>query len=1672
MAEETVQSQPTTERITYATATEKDRNRTVQMASHWLTEATGNRMAHSVAQELVERHIPGEYVLGPASTARLLRTIAQNENIRISEDYIQNQINDGVRFRERINGYMAERNAARIGGDNHLPKEVMLAIRPYIKQARRLEMDTKFRERASRSPQEAVLATQRMNQLLAYLNDNRIAFTLNVDGRDPSKIVASLEEYDNMIVDVFSADPREIGRVNTYKNIYSIDKQQGPGQPLDENAALRHRPYEVLDTLLNPGATVTGIVNTKVNEKSGKTNTTKLTRPSTNLQIFVSNIKDATTPVKNRIIQLQSYQAASRSMVDFNDFDETTTNATEYDDEQPDPLNEDNSEESSNIKKPKRLDMLNARYNATFTPAAADDPIANKIADNLARLGVATQEINVNAEGVYQYAFVNPHNHTEEQLATGQVVVERAVIGGIRELDPDGTYPLIHDGETYGTFVPGLRGYIDTRTGELRVKSFSEIFDERLRQVMSDQMVNIGYRNSAEAYTAFDNLYNAGAYGVTIQKGINTPEIEDVLIKTLLKRVRMPSELIDAATTGNDEKPSNAKFINKVDEFMQSKSLRVIQEEMYSVVDPLVTSIGKNQGGVLYLGSETTVDRHGRLIPGEGVTHAVSDVRKLPFFDEANEHDPIDRIIMSTTQLLRNVPVVKANIALMEFGGHDVNDPFIVSKAYAEKVHVAGHDGKNRSLKIGDKITDFHGNKGLVTIVVDPDEPNVKWPDNIEDIQWGISPDGLTQEQYNYLRTINPDLPESSLFQKDLPAEMFDANALSNLKQRIREMVVDPEMIDTSIVKLKVLNPDDLSFSDQDYSAIKETAELNGLTATEKAYFNSADFYDRNYIREREIFAANRDLEVVVAPFSLLSRANMGLPVEMRKNPRGNLNDVNLPDGSSIELNNVSMGEITMMISDMDVDYKTSIYDEKSYEKGKGRKLSHQLIMGMQAAGMTETLKHVFQDKQMNAEGWGQAIDDMRMMGFDIDKDGKTGRMDMGAIYERLDNNDQTIGIIQPNGKLSFKDQLEYVTKVQGAKDVFLALPVPVTLRSDIQTQLLRVPTAQFEAAERLAEITADTGLAGSHGSYFMNQFERIFDAARGKNAVMDVPAQVAALDDAIVAREFSKDKNVFKTKVYNARLPQSATAPMTNRPTGKLDTIYVSPEIADTLKVDPEIGPYALVWRDPILDTGGFVSMKVEVDETLTGCAIHYANDEAMKADRDGDSLAIWYEPNESVQREWEEKASREWRLGDPLRNPENFKSALTQGLNLDAGLALLGNEGKALKAEFNDPKTSLSRLQEIYEVATRTNNGFGSYGLDVSSNETIINGLNKVIDSGAKGSKSSLGMVNHFLNGDQRSQEQIDRDNRDWMYALGGKVDFVGPAGAIQQRLVKYLRNNDIEAAMFVSAQPTQGALQVKHDPEKARIIGNLLRKDLPNIFDGIDRHTPRGAQDLKRLNKHEFAQQLHDTLNKEMGVGIESNMITRLADSISDANGMIMTRAELESKADALDIAAYGGITDFHNAVRQNMSFGNGHNSFMFKPPVELAADSVLDKYQHQQLPNREYGKTQDQLLMETGTLRQYRRQQKQQKSQDKQQQKLAALGLPTDNIYQKNLQSRFMTPDAAPAEVQPFNIPKAATPDYSEAPEEQNVGAFGGYYGYQAPEEQPTQSNQPQDFDMGM
>ena len=55
----------------------------------------------------------------------------------------------------------------------------------------------------------------------------------------------------------------------------------------------------------------------------------------------------------------------------------------------------------------------------------------------------------------------------------------------------------------------------------------------------------------------------------------------------------------------------------------------------------------------------------------------------------------------------------------MTFNGYNFEDAVIISKEFASAYKMRTEDGSLRPLKKGDKISDMHGNKGVVSLIID-----------------------------------------------------------------------------------------------------------------------------------------------------------------------------------------------------------------------------------------------------------------------------------------------------------------------------------------------------------------------------------------------------------------------------------------------------------------------------------------------------------------------------------------------------------------------------------------------------------------------------------------------------------------------------------------------------------------------------------------------------------------------------------------------------------------------------------------------------------------------------------------------------------------------------------------------------------------------------------------
>lgn len=126
------------------------------------------------------------------------------------------------------------------------------------------------------------------------------------------------------------------------------------------------------------------------------------------------------------------------------------------------------------------------------------------------------------------------------------------------------------------------------------------------------------------------------------------------------------------------------------------------------------TSQGKNQGSVMFLDSEATVNADGTVTPHTENGQRVwgkSAIEQLPFFEYVAKA-PFDRVSAAVPEFSRATAIDDhVNAAYLNLNLTNMEDGSVVSKNFA----------KRHNIKVGDKLSDEAHNKTTVSYIIDPD---------------------------------------------------------------------------------------------------------------------------------------------------------------------------------------------------------------------------------------------------------------------------------------------------------------------------------------------------------------------------------------------------------------------------------------------------------------------------------------------------------------------------------------------------------------------------------------------------------------------------------------------------------------------------------------------------------------------------------------------------------------------------------------------------------------------------------------------------------------------------------------------------------------------------------------------------------------------------------------
>ncbi|WP_424863091.1 hypothetical protein [Streptomyces sp. MMS24-I29] len=1162
--------------------------------------------------------------------------------------------------------------------------------------------------------------------------------------------------------------------------------------------------------------------------------------------------------------------------------------------------------------------------------AAHESPFLRRIGDtvreSLERNAAQVTEILIDDQGVIRWS-------GEKMRRDGKTTPVSGEIGQVFDVGEHGEIITKFASGENALIIPGYEARIAAQTpGEAptsveertTLRGYEQLMHERIQcQIASDLVsgrshtgepasLNGVYSQVYGTKHPVDFIERATSYEVDQATGEITPKVDEwtaSILRTEARRVRYSNEIKQGSTIYAEYRSQRDRTDPADDTRFDAwrltggRNMAVLTGRDANRVDapggyfdPVMTGGATNQGIVRYLTEDAQVRPDGTIEPGdpETVTGSRAPLMSRPEL-ETLRYDPFDRQQMTASTIMQSSEVTSpTGTALMTFGGWTADDPIVVSRDFAERHRIRGAGGQLRDLVVGDKLSDLHGNKGVISLVVD--------------------------------RAMDP-------------AE----------------------------------------------------ARAQGL--------------------EQEVawFAENPTLDVVMSPFSLISRRNAGAARELMEGvpEHGGVRDL-LRDGASVAPGAVS--DMRFVVTHMAVDEKTKIYDEEQVRVGRGRKASSQLAWALQSQDCPAIMREFYGH---NSGAEANLREYLLVTSMDMDAD---GTLRVVGQAEGLDDRPERRLIPMPellrtqprkNGGLPVLNTVamrKNFGSLIGDRGGDMELPFPLTYPTGEQTESvsatswkLPVLSSHLRSGQEFDDGTSvthdytrsyqDIFVEACRYRYMAEQLEDQSLSAETRTEVRrgmgESVSRAQRAFEAITAdvqhRVLTGKNNIFKTGLMSSRLSDSATMVWTADPRLDIDQIALSSVKAGQLGLAE--GDHALVWRDPVLRDAGVRYMRVAIDDRLTGAAINPVMDKSFDGDFDGDAVAVVKLHTEAAKREAMEKLSVPANLLDLGVVKGDGTHPLSMHVSLDTQVAVsrdeeLADEVFRVEEEANrvrragitgedtpeevriNQEVITEQLSDIYRQAQRSE--FGS-ALTFSDREAHLASVRSVcVETGAKGNEKKLADYARNLGDEAGTPGITQQDQEASMFATAIKAHGTGLGGSFSQRAVRALRGADLKAVLEVTYPVTQSILQAKHDAAEARHKYAMLQgpgrdlwrgRKLEHVGPGQWRPEFADGEPVQ-ATVEEWEEQFVEFYTSKEGFGVDVNpdYVARVASALEDpATGLIRNLEEDPSLAGTvMDRMAYGGDFDtLVQAAKNRESVYDGEKNAQFASAGTRKARTETDR-----------------------------------------------------------------------------------------------------------------------------
>lgn len=1079
----------------------------------------------------------------------------------------------------------------------------------------------------------------------------------------------------------------------------------------------------------------------------------------------------------------------------------------------------------------------------------------------------------------------------------------------------------LREEENNFAFVPGYTGrIIDEKDGEksevferARLEGYEDVIAKRIQnRIHSDLMALSG--TEVYATTAMNTVFS-DAYGRRldldyVQKR-KDGQLDDYYILNIndgLAHVRFDNDLTNNATV-------YAQYIDqyRAEEAQQSlfntrynsrnMAIPIRNDALYGL-DPDVTSYTSSiQGASRYLTKGTKVI-DGKLVPlgatfdpqtGK-VDYSTSIPTQSAFMDsdlmKASQYDPPDRQGMVHSNFNDSLAVTTANVSQMSCGGWNYEDAFVVSKDFAMKNMIPNESGKARWLQGGDKLCDAHGNKGVISLVVDRNWDEIEARDRGAYIPWKIMKENPS------LDIIEP--PYSSLSRQS--AGIFlESQDENGVQDNLRHL--DGSTTGGGIIRLNMIITDKTSEEKTSIYGPKEVAAGKGRSASSQLSWVLSGMQAHNIMAE--IYADNDDgLDRLIGTSKVL-----GVEMDMA----GNIYKKPAVD--------------TLKDTDFVVEgYFDEVGGTKNRNKnGKFKKLGKPLLdeSGNQVLDEFGSKKLVRESDMMKI--FSKALDEKESMIIPFDLQTASG----SGLTKVVDDEGVLIGYRLPILSPSLRNGY----------------------RLEDGRRIDHEYTGFYRNIYRSAMYASDLVRKGEAGKN-----ETSIDATEFKNCQGEAQKQFSKISSSIEKQNLSEKYNAARAGVMANRLVDSATVVWGPNPNLRLEEMVIPQNIAKRLHIedgetvlswrDPVLRPAGVYAFKAKIDKEATALMVNPVvaniadgdfdGDTVALVKLHSeaAREEADKLFGVHNKLLEYGYRNEDGSRDWCINTSKDITKAMQL-NPQLKE-------DFDKLLELVNNADK----DKDNPnrqevlKSLCTQLGSVVHSAFETCKD--SDAISYTNYTEHVESVKRVcLDGQGKSENEDFKtyQVRALYEQDKTEgiKDQIYELNQVGKEACAIKTFCTGVAGTYSQRGMKVGIEKAPLAIMETSRPNTQAMVSSKHDAQAASIRKDFLYGVGRSIWNGQaieqDGNVWKAVKDengeAKMLNHEQWVEQIGaaytaPTSEGGMGTYLDKEYLEQIATMMSDQTGQIIGIENM--RGPALTELAYGA-----NAKTLVMLAEDGKNLF---------------------------------------------------------------------------------------------------------------------------------------------